>query len=585
MNVLGPAPTIGTISGGTSSATLGSAVFSNSNGVSFGLSGQTITASHNALTNQTVQTQNVVVPAAAGNTYTSGTVIFSASTNLTISTNGQTILFSAAPGGAGNTGSISAGTTNATLGQVVFSNSNGVSFGVNGQTVTASHNGLTSQSNQAVSAANGSFTFQTLSLANSNGVSFSTGTQGVFATVRTDYLTTQTNPALSAANGSFTFQTATFANSNGVSFSTGTQGIFATVRTDYLTSQSNQALSAANGSFTFQTATFANSNGVSFSTGTQGIYATVQTNYLTSQTNQTAGLYAVGNTTQSSSGTQDARSLSFRGEGVASVGVSNGSVVVSVPAGGGGLTNINVSAGTTSNNLSNIVFSNSNNVSFGLNGSTITATVTVAGGAAPGFSYWDNYQALGNITRGVRMGQTYYQTRPLFIPVRIDGTGLNASRVRFLIERSAGVSLNMTYGVGIYTYANSTSAALAASTTNAISLTASSQWSGIRVLDVTGLNTYTLPQGPVLIALLWSGSNNSTAVMDFNLYGANRPAVAGFVFAGTNSTGATASQSIIFPFYGAYSAGTAGFPSNVGTADVNHATTVAQAIQIHGANL
>jgi hypothetical protein len=40
-----------------------------------------------------------------------------------------------------------------------------------------------------------------------------------------------------------------------------------------------------------------------------------------------------------------------------------------------GLTNINVSAGAASNNLSNIVFSNSNNVSFALNGSTITATV------------------------------------------------------------------------------------------------------------------------------------------------------------------------------------------------------------------
>jgi hypothetical protein len=42
------------------------------------------------------------------------------------------------------------------------------------------------------------------------------------------------------------------------------------------------------------------------------------------------------------------------------------------------LTAINVSAGTTSNNLSAITFSNSNNVSFGLNGSTITASVTVA---------------------------------------------------------------------------------------------------------------------------------------------------------------------------------------------------------------
>ena len=41
---------------------------------------------------------------------------------------------------------------------------------------------------------------------------------------------------------------------------------------------------------------------------------------------------------------------------------------------GGGITNINISAGTASNNLSNVVFSNSNNVSFGLNGSTVTAT-------------------------------------------------------------------------------------------------------------------------------------------------------------------------------------------------------------------
>ena len=48
--------------------------------------------------------------------------------------------------------------------------------------------------------------------------------------------------------------------------------------------------------------------------------------------------------------------------------------------GGGGtiLTNINVSAGTTSNNLSAFTVSNSNNVSFGLNGSTLTASITVA---------------------------------------------------------------------------------------------------------------------------------------------------------------------------------------------------------------
>jgi hypothetical protein len=42
------------------------------------------------------------------------------------------------------------------------------------------------------------------------------------------------------------------------------------------------------------------------------------------------------------------------------------------------LTNWNLSAGTTSNNLSALTLSNSNNVSFGLNGSVVTASATVA---------------------------------------------------------------------------------------------------------------------------------------------------------------------------------------------------------------
>jgi hypothetical protein len=38
---------------------------------------------------------------------------------------------------------------------------------------------------------------------------------------------------------------------------------------------------------------------------------------------------------------------------------------------------LNISAGTTSNNLGTVVFSNSNNVSFGLNGSTVTASANL----------------------------------------------------------------------------------------------------------------------------------------------------------------------------------------------------------------
>lgn len=173
-----------------------------------------------------------------------GTLQLAGGNNITLSQNGSSITISAANLGAGAGVVLYDGANSITSGTARFSNANGISFGFNGQTITGSHNGLTSQSNQAYSAGNGSAAFQTLSFADSNGVSFSTGTQGLYATVKTDYLTSQSNQAVSAANGSFTFQTLTVANSNGVSFSTGTQGLYATVKTDYLTTAraSNDAI-------------------------------------------------------------------------------------------------------------------------------------------------------------------------------------------------------------------------------------------------------------------------------------------------------------------------------------------------------
>ena len=135
MPVINPFGVIaGTVSGGTTKATLGELVFSNSNGVSFGIDGQTITASVGAagggLTNINVS---------AGTTSNNlSNVVFSNSNGVSFGLNGSTITASMA-GGGGNTGSISAGTTRLTLGEAVFSNSNGLSFGVNGQTITGSY--------------------------------------------------------------------------------------------------------------------------------------------------------------------------------------------------------------------------------------------------------------------------------------------------------------------------------------------------------------------------------------------------------------------------------------------------------------
>lgn len=116
---------------------------------------------------------------------------------------------------------------------------------------------------------------------------------------------------------------------------------------------------------------FAGGNNVTLSQSLNGASGTVTISAF-NQSNQSLGLYAVSNTTQSSSGTVDARTLSFQGAGIASVGVSNGSVIVSVPA--GAPSPVNFSAGTTSNNLGSVVFTNANNLSFGLDGATISAS-------------------------------------------------------------------------------------------------------------------------------------------------------------------------------------------------------------------
>lgn len=316
------------ISGSNGSFSYNTLTLGNLNGVSFYTSNGSMVASHNGLTSQTIQTQNMV-----------------------------SVL--------GSTGNIS------------FANSNGITIGGNASTITLSHNGLTSQSAQALSGSNGSFTFQTASFGNLNGMSFYTSNGSVvgsYSVPSTAGLLSAIN--LSAGTTSNNLSAFTIANSNGLSF--GLNGSVLTASHDGLTAQSVQTQNLVSVLGSTGNISFANGNGITF--GGNASTITASHNGITSQTNQTLGLYAVSNTTQGTSMTADARTLSFHGAGVASVGMSNGSVMISVPAGGGGLTNINVSAGTTSNNLSALTFANSNNVSFGLNGSVVTASINAGAG-------------------------------------------------------------------------------------------------------------------------------------------------------------------------------------------------------------
>lgn len=422
-----------------SSQSSGTLSFSNSNGMTFGMAGGTITASHNGLTTQSVQTQGIQSIAAGGNTVSGGMVVFSNANNVSFGIAGSTVtgsasaaaqtnqtvgiyissqstgqsssstvdarsltvvgaggvsagmsagrlVISGATGGAADgINRLAAGTQTAGTNTTVnFADSNGITFGMSGSNqITASHNGLTSQSGQAVSAANGSSAFQTLSFGDSNGVSWSVSNGSVVASVApgggasslAGYAigntagdsSSNTAPLSSlqvrgagiasvgfSADGAMIIsvpsgggvgdganflaagtQTATslgsvlFENSNGITFGmSGSTRI--TASHNGLTSQSNQAVSGANGSYTFQTLSFSNANGVSFGTSA----GSAVTASVAAQTAQTLGIYGSSNTTgQSSSSTVDARSLSFRGAGAASVGLSGGEVVISVAAG------------------------------------------------------------------------------------------------------------------------------------------------------------------------------------------------------------------------------------------------------------
>src|SRR3990167_5368162 len=291
-----------------------SALFSNANGISFGLDGTNITGSHNALTSQSNQAAS-----ASNGSFTFQTLGFSNANNVTFGTSaGSIVTASVAAAGAASV-NFSAGTTSGNLDSVVFSNSNGISFGLNGSTVTGSHNALTTAmaSNrgsdfvQATAAFAGTSASGTIA---SGGISVSIGPY--ITTAMLSNAATISNIRVSAGTTSNLLSALTFDNGNGITF--GLNASTVTASHNGLTSQSNQAASASNGSFTFQTLGFSNANNVTF-------------------------------------------------------GTSAGSIVTA-SVGAVGAASVNFSAGTTSGNLDSVVFSNANGVSFGLNGSTVTGS-------------------------------------------------------------------------------------------------------------------------------------------------------------------------------------------------------------------
>ena len=270
-----------------------------------------------------------------------GTVVFSNSNGVSFGLNGSTVTASVAAGPAAGIGGIAAGTQTATSGTVIYSNSNGLTFGMAGSaSVTGSHDGF-----RSVSAGTTHALGPGLSFGNANGISF--GANG--STVTASYTVPNTAGLISAINlsagtTSTNASAITAGNANGVSFGMNGATLTASVGAGATATGNLGAMAAGTQTATSGTVAFANSNGVTF--GMSG-------------SNQITASYTV-------------------------------------PSTAGLISAINVSGGTTSNNLTQLVFANGGNVSFGLNGSTITATAPSGGGGGTTLSSYEPFPLVAN---------------------------------------------------------------------------------------------------------------------------------------------------------------------------------------------
>jgi hypothetical protein len=370
--------------------------FSNSNGVSFGINAGTITASVAGGGGAAVGISTAGNTQGTSGNFSNGTYIFEGSNGLSVSqltaaTPGVQTLRLVAPTHSGPTGVVvNASASTLTNGNLVFSNSNNITFGINGSTITAS------ASAQSV---------QTLGL---YAVGSTTG---------------------QSSSSTFDARTISFRGSHAyIGYSGGSIVVSADA-------YNNIAVPGATAS-TDATVVFSNSNGISFGLGG------ANNSQMTAALSQ--AIYASNNTTgQSSQSTHNASALTVVGDGGISVGWSNGSLRISGNQGNISQTGPNFADGNGNTVTSGtVVFSNSNGVSFGLNGSVMTASAAGGGGAYTAFTYQ-------NRQLGASSNTTPGQNSVWLIPMRIAGAPVSASSILQMVSLTGTVTSNQTNTVGV----------------------------------------------------------------------------------------------------------------------------------------
>lgn len=349
-------PFVASANGGTVAS--GTLSYANSNGVSFGISGSTLTASVPAPVSS-----GIAAVSAGTASVSSGTVAFANSNGVSFGLSGSVVTASVAPGGGGGI-ALSAGTESASSGTIAFANTNGVSFGLSGSVLTASvaggGGGLA-----AVEAGTSTMTAGTLSLANSNGISFGLSSGSLTASYTVPTQSTQPAVNLAAGTATATSGTVLLADSNGLSFGMSGSQITGSYTVPTQSVQPAVNLAAGTATATSGTVLLADSNGISF--GLSGSQVTASYTVPTQSVQPGIQSISAGSTriTTGEAVFADSNNVSFGVSGgtvTASASYSQSTAPAAIAASGG-----TISSGTVS-------FANSNSISFGVSGNTVTAS-------------------------------------------------------------------------------------------------------------------------------------------------------------------------------------------------------------------
>jgi hypothetical protein len=431
------------ISAGTTFASVGKVIFSNSNGVTFGADGQTITGSvftnyqstGNYLT--TAAQSNQVVNSLNGST---GQISLNVGSSLSSSTNGSSITF----GLASNitTALQSAGNYLTTAAQ-----SNQVVNSINGDTGTFSFNTGSSLSSSRVGNA------ITWGLASN----ITTALQSTGAYLTTAAQSNQVVNSINGDTGAFSFNTGSSLSSsrvgNAITFGLASNITTALQSTGaYLTTA--RASTDAIGLNTAQTNVTWTVNSSGISLNASG-YAGTNTTF--------GGANISGSITQNSIGLN--LSLSVAAPGAANesnwINLLGGQTAGNTTASGStiGLSGVEITLSGTNNSVINMIgntFSNSNNITFGKNAGTITASYQ-----EPFQSYfqWGAYVNTSAFT----MGGSTNHVQPFILPYNISAsyiriaqsiaigstTGATSANVSLTLNNSRSIFVNIyTKGVG-----------------------------------------------------------------------------------------------------------------------------------------